>query len=262
MNTKTLLLLATLMMGPVASGQLKRMVCDETCRTEYQKTETTDKTTAKTTPKTTSKTTAKATAKTTAAKPEESASEPCYSVVSPVGNGTVEFISQSPRLSTLEGKTIAVVGISFMTGVTHPEIKRLLLENYPGCKVLLLDEIGYSGPYPAPGIQRKQKDEFERKLKEFGVDAVISGNGGCGLCTPKETGSCITAEYMGIPSVIIAGPGFSDQAKYIARNNGVPVMRVAEYPGGGYATVRIELPSNWDALMSELGYKPLDFFKL
>lgn len=244
MNTKTLLLLAALSLGPVASGQLKRMVCDETCRTEYQKTETTDKTTAKTTPKTTSKTTAKATAKTTAAKPEESASEPCYSVVSPVGNGTVEFISQSPRLTSLEGKTIAVVGVSFMTGVTHPEIKRLLLENYPGCKVLLLDEIGYSGPYPAPGIQRKQKDEFERKLKEFGVDAVISGNGGCGLCTPKETGSCITAEYMGIPSVIIAGPGFSDQAKYTARNNGVPVMRVAEYPGAFAAHSEEELIRN------------------
>ncbi|MBR3074925.1 MAG: hypothetical protein IKH11_04110 [Bacteroidales bacterium] len=157
--------------------------------------------------------------------------EPGYAVVSPVGRSSVEMINQAPRLETLDGKTIAVVGVSFMTGVTHPEIKRLILENYPSARVILLDEIGIAGPYPAPGVTRKQKEEFQAKLKEMGVDAVISGNGGCGLCTPKETGSCIAAEYLGIPSVIIAGPGFVDQAKYTALNNGVPVMRVAQYPG-------------------------------
>ena len=156
---------------------------------------------------------------------------PEYAVVSPVGLPSVEMISQAPRLGTLEGKTIAVVGVSFMTHVTHPEIKNLIKQHYPSAKVILLDEIGIAGPYPAPGVTRKLKEEFQSKLKDMKVDAVISGNGGCGLCTPKETGSCITAEYLGIPSVIIAGPGFIDQAKYTARNNGVPVLRIAEYPG-------------------------------
>ena len=156
---------------------------------------------------------------------------PEYAVVSPVGLPSVEMISQAPRLGTLEGKTIAVVGVSFMTHVTHPEIKNLIKQHYPSAKVILLDEIGIAGPYPAPGVTRRAKEEFQSKLKDMKVDAVISGNGGCGLCTPKETGSCITAEYLGIPSVIIAGPGFIDQAKYTARNNGVPVLRIAEYPG-------------------------------
>ena len=32
-------------------------------------------------------------------------------------------------------------------------------------------------------------------------------------------------------------------------------------PGGGYATIEIELPANWDALTAALGYGPLaDFF--
>ena len=155
---------------------------------------------------------------------------PEYAVVSPVGQSSVEMISQAPRLGTLEGKTIAVVGVSFMTHVTHPEIKNLIKQHYPSAKVILLDEIGIAGPYPAPGVTRKAKEEFQTKLIEMKVDAVISGNGGCGLCTPKETGSCIAAEYLGIPSVIIAGPGFIDQAKYTARNNGVPVLRIAEYP--------------------------------
>ena len=139
---------------------------------------------------------------------------------------------------------------------------------------------------------------------------------------------------LGIPSVMIAGPGFVDQARYTALNNGVPVMRVAQYPGafaahtadelirntreilwpqivealtkpildeersagiagskgdirddafygtideitgdaarnkvqtmpgGGYATIKIELPENWDSLMTELGYEPLESYSL
>lgn len=154
-----------------------------------------------------------------------------YAVVSPLGRSLVEIIEQSPRLDTLSGKTIAVVGKSFMANVTHKEIKRLILENYPDAKVILQDEIGSAGLYPAVGTVRRSKDEFQRKLKEMKVDAVISGNGGCGICTPKETGSAIAAEYAGVPSVMIAGPGFVAQAKYTALNNGVAVLRTAEYPG-------------------------------
>ena len=169
---------------------------------------------------------------------------PQYAVVSPIGRSSVEMIQQAPRLNTLNGKTIAVVGVSFMTSVTHPEIKRLILANYPSARVILLDEIGIAGPYPAPGITRKSKDEFQQKLRDMHVDAVISGNGGCGLCTPKETGSCIAAEYLGIPSVVIAGPGFEAQAKYTALNNGVPVMRVAKYPGAFAAHTSEQLIKN------------------
>lgn len=199
----------------------ERIVCDETCREEYHRTEITEASVPTLNVKT----------MTQSGADSKAATAPLYSVVSPVGHSNVEMIQQAPRLETLDGKTIAIVGVSFMTGITHPEIKRLIKENYPRAKVILSDEIGISGSYPAPGITRKQNEEFKRKLQEMGVDALVSGNGGCGLCTPKEVGSCITAEYLGIPSVIIAGPGFSDQARYTSRNNGVPVMRVAEYPG-------------------------------
>lgn len=202
---KTFTLLLAAAFSVCGFAQSARIVCNETCRDEYRRTEIEPKTVS-----------------------QPSAS---YAVVSPVGRPDVEMIRQAPRPGTLDGKTIAVVGVSFMTGITHPEIKRLIKENYPSAKVILLDEIGISGPYPAPGVTRKSNEDFKRRLQEKGVDVLISGNGGCGLCTPKETGSCITAEYLGIPSVIIAGPGFSDQARYTARNNGVPVMRVAEYPG-------------------------------
>ena len=127
-------------------------------------------------------------------------------VLSPVGASAIPKIKQAPRLTTLNGKTIAVVGGSFMASVTHPEIKRLILQHYPDAKVYVLREIGSAGPWPGPGVIRRQKDEFVQNLKRLKVDAVISGNGGCGLCTPKEMGSCIAAEHEGLPSVMIAAP--------------------------------------------------------
>lgn len=183
--------------------------------------------------------------------------ERLYAVVSPVGKPTVVPIAQAPRLATLAGKTIAVVGGSFMASVTHPEIKRLILENYPTARVLLFDEIGSAGVYPAPGVTRRAKDEFQRNLREMGVDAVIAGNGGCGLCTPKEAGSAIAAEYAGIPAVTVAAPGFVEQVVSTSVNNGVPAPRTAVYPGAFASHTREELVDNtrnvlWPQLVQAL----------
>ena len=38
--------------------------------------------------------------------------------------------------------------------------------------------------------------------------------------------------------------------------------KVLTVPGGGFATVRIELPAAWDALMAERGYAPLSSFRV
>lgn len=173
-----------------------------------------------------------------------SSGAPTLTVCSPIPESAVKPVQQGPRLKTLDGKTVALVGGSFMASVTHPELKRLILAEYPKCKIYLLSEIGSAGPYPRPGVVRREKDEFQRKLKEMKVDAVISGNGGCGLCTPKETGSCIAAEVLGIPSVMIAGPGFVRQAKATARAAGLAVLRVAEYPGTFASHTRDELIGN------------------
>jgi len=162
-----------------------------------------------------------------------------FSVVCPVGQSVVEPIKQAPRFATLDGKTIAVVGGSFMASVTHPEIKRLILKEYPTATVYVLSEIGSAGIFPGPGIRRNSVERFQSRLKELGVDAVISGNGGCGLCTPKETGSSIAAEYVGIPSVTIA-----EQVALTAAHSGVQVARVALYPGAFAAHTEAELLEN------------------
>ena len=167
-----------------------------------------------------------------------------FTVLSPVPESAVDPIAPAPRLASLDGKTVALVGGSFMANVTHPELRRLILAEFPTAKVYVLSEIGSAGPYPRPGVVRREKDRFQDRLREFGVDAVVSGNGGCGLCTPKETGSCIAAEAIGIPSVMIAAPGFSKQAAGTARAAGLARLAIAEYPGSFASHTREELLEN------------------
>jgi hypothetical protein len=38
--------------------------------------------------------------------------------------------------------------------------------------------------------------------------------------------------------------------------------KVQTMPGGNSATIEIKLPANWDELMAELGYRPLEEFFL
>lgn len=167
-----------------------------------------------------------------------------YDVLAPVGESAVEMIELADRLESLDGKTIALVGGSFMASVTHYELKRLILEEFPTATVYVLSEIGSAGLFPGPRVHKPQVERFQQRLQEYGVDAVISGNGGCGICTPKETGNCIAAEYIGIPSVMIAAPGFDTQAKTTAYNNGIPVLRVAVYPGAFASHTVEELQQN------------------
>ena len=157
--------------------------------------------------------------------------EEIYTVYAPVPQADIKNIPPTKPLDTFDGKTIALVGGSFMANITHPELKRLILTAHPSAKVYLLNEIGSAGPYPRPGVVRREKDEFQKRLREYGVDVVISGNGGCGLCTPKEVGSCIAAEAIGIASVMITAPGFTAQARNTAKTHGVGYLRIAEYPG-------------------------------
>ena len=66
---------------------------------------------------------------------KEPSPSPAYQVLSPVPETVVSPLPQAPRLDTLDGKTIALVGGSFMASVTHPELKRLILAEYPTAKV-------------------------------------------------------------------------------------------------------------------------------
>ena len=131
-----------------------------------------------------------------------------YPIVSPVpGGSTVTMIVQAPRLETLQGKTVALVGGSFSASVTHAVIRDMLEEEF-GCKTYYMDEIGRGGTYN-PANPSAQSESFQARLKEYGVDAVISGNCGCGICTVKETGNALAAEVADgnlVPLIFVNGP--------------------------------------------------------
>ena len=166
-----------------------------------------------------------------------------YAIVSPVGYHDVPMIKQAKRLDSLKGKTIALVGGSFMAVTTHNELKKCIEKEFPTCKIYMFDDIGQAGPYSVFGTTEKTK-AFQDKLKELKVDAVIVGNCGCGLCTTKETGDSIAAEYIGIPTVTVAAPTFVAQVHSTGVNRGVPVLRTAEYPGAFASHSTDELKKN------------------
>ena len=166
-----------------------------------------------------------------------------YSVMSPVGKNSVEMITQAPRLDTLKGKTIALVGRSFGAPITQAVLKELIERDYPTATVITVDQVGYGGSYSVFNPS-KQNKEFQQKLKEYKVDAVISGNCGCGLCTVKEAGSSICAEYIGIPTVTVGAPAFIFEIHSTGTNRGVPVLRTVEYPHAFSSETVVELQKN------------------
>lgn len=154
-----------------------------------------------------------------------------YQIVSPVPSGSsIEPITQPARLDTLEGKRIALVGGSFSASVTHAVIAQLLEEKYHCTTFYMTEEIGKSGTFNPNSISEKSKT-FQQKLKEYNIDGVISGNCGCGICTVKETGNGLAAEYAGIPAVVVGAEAFVPQIQSTGYNRGVPVVRTAPYPG-------------------------------
>ncbi len=192
--------------------------------------------------------------------------EPVYAIVSPVGYHAVEMIGQGPRLDTLAGKRIALVGGSFMASVTHDELRKCIQETYPSAQLFMFQDVGSAGPYSVFG-QSSQTKTFQDKLQALGIDGVISGNCGCGLCTVKETGSSIAAEYLGIPSVTVGAPTFIGQIHSTGVNRGVPVLRTAEYPGAFASHSEEELRRNareivWpqivEALTAPIGQEEID----
>ena len=154
-----------------------------------------------------------------------------YQVLSPVPSGSsIEPIEQPARLDSLKGKRIALVGGSFSASVTHQVISDMLKAEYGCTTFYMTEEIGKSGTFNPNNISDKSK-EFQQKLKEYNIDAVISGNCGCGICTVKETGNGLAAEYAGIPAVVVGAEAFVPQIESTGYNRGVPVVRTAAYPG-------------------------------
>jgi hypothetical protein len=101
-------------------------------------------------------------------------------VMVPSGEQVVKKRNLSPRLDTLENKTICEVWNSGFLGETSfPIIREMLQKRFPGVKIIPYDELPRT---PIIAFSPKNKmatlEGVRVALKERGCDALITGNGG------------------------------------------------------------------------------------
>jgi|CXWL01.1.fsa_nt_gi hypothetical protein len=163
--------------------------------------------------------------------PARWSTEPVYKIVSPLGDRTVTMVPMAARLDTLAGKTVCMVwNNAFKADVTLPVIGEALKKRFPDATVIPYTALPIA-PLPEPhGVPKRNSDALQAALKSRRCDAVITGNGGCGICTPRANHAAVLAERSGIPAVIVTNPGFDEQARTMARDAGIPSLQVALYP--------------------------------
>lgn len=158
--------------------------------------------------------------------------EPVYSVLSPIGESTVKMISMTPRPNTLAGKTVCMVSNrAFKADITLPAIGEQLKRIYPDIRVVSHTQMPIAPLPSTPDNPQQDAEKLRLAVKREGCSVVVTGDGGCGVCTPRATHAAVVAEKSGIPSVVVVAPAFRKQAEMTAHDQGVPSMRVAVYPG-------------------------------
>ena len=100
-------------------------------------------------------------------------------VISPEGLPLRAAGAVSRHLDTLAGKTIGEVYNNHFKGeFMFQTYRRLFKEKFAGVKIIPYDQfpIVYVGGDPAS--QKKTAKDLAARAREWGVDALISGNGG------------------------------------------------------------------------------------
>ena len=100
--------------------------------------------------------------------------EPRYRVLWPLASIDIPAAAQTSGLADLSGKTIAELWDQIFRGdVAYAQLREHLRKRYPGIRFVSWSEFGnIHGPK-----QREILEGLPDKLREHGVDAVISGIG-------------------------------------------------------------------------------------
>jgi hypothetical protein len=100
-------------------------------------------------------------------------------VISPEGLQLRAVGAASPHLDTLEGKTIGEVYNNHFKGeLMFRTYRRLFEQRYPGVKVIPFDKFPIVYVGGDPNAQKQTAKEVAKLAREWGVDALITGNGG------------------------------------------------------------------------------------
>jgi hypothetical protein len=105
--------------------------------------------------------------------------ETTTAVISPLGRATVGAQARTPRLTTLNGKTIGEMwNGDFKGDFTFPIIREMLYERFDGLKIVPHTEFPHSTIRGTASHQRQVDAKMLALAKNKGCDAVIAGNGG------------------------------------------------------------------------------------
>src|SRR5688572_300429 len=96
-----------------------------------------------------------------------------YDVVWPLGKSAREDIAFGERVVDLNGKTVAEVADKPQQVLAFPVLRDELRRRFPAVNIVEYPTFGFThGP-----DERKVVEELPARLKEYGVDVVISGLG-------------------------------------------------------------------------------------
>ena len=107
----------------------------------------------------------------------------------------------------------------------------------------------YARYWANPGSQQSGKYSFEQYMK-----TIVSTENGKMTDVPPWYATMVDGQIYTVP-VMEKG----EAAIFVTGGDDRAVQNM---PGGGRSTVQIELPRQWDSLMADLGYAPLDSFYL
>ena len=140
-------------------------------------------------------------------------------VLNPVQEAVVEAVPLSPRLATLDGKTLGL----FSNGKLNAgELLTLVGERL-------------AAEYRLAGIVRGTY-AVSRAMEpgEWGAvdrcDAVVLAIGDCGSCSSSGVINCIQLERAGIPTMLVSTPPFAGVCRTMAELGGVPDLDWAIVP--------------------------------
>ncbi len=153
-----------------------------------------------------------------------------YTVLSPwASSSCADPRGLSPRLSTLDGKTIGIYShFKDQTPEIMKALAKVIEEHYPNTKFKFFQ-------YAKDTTELINDPEGDAQVKEFlsGVDGVIAGMGDAGSCAMYLMYNVAHIEKLGVPCVGLSEPAFMNSAYRGASARAVPGLRIIEIDATG-----------------------------
>jgi hypothetical protein len=147
-------------------------------------------------------------------------------VCNPVQEAVVDGGQLSPRLATLDGKTLGL----FSNGKLNADELLTLIGDRLTARYRV--EAVVRGTY---AVSRAMEPDEWGPVDE--CDAVVLAVGDCGSCSSSGMMNCVQLERRGIPAVLVSTPPFAGVCRAMAQLGGLPAIQwaIVEHPIGSLA---------------------------